>query len=160
MIAGEENLGDGPPAVDRRARFVQAEPIIHIVADRDAPEAIPDAERHTASQFEAWDMIAGVRNPELGGSPEFLDVLGVNYYWNNQWIHEGSHTPMGHLEHRALHSMLYELWQRYQRPIIITETGAEAVSAIGWLGYVGAEVRQARRMGAVILGVCLYPVMD
>ena len=40
-------------SVDARARFVQAEPIINIVADWGEPIAIPDAARHTASQFEA-----------------------------------------------------------------------------------------------------------
>jgi hypothetical protein len=56
--------------------------------------------------------------------------------------------------------MLYELSRRYDRPLLITETGAEAHAAIGWLGYVGAEIRQAQRMGASILGICIYPVMD
>ena len=46
-------------AVDARARFVHAEPIINIVADDEEPDAIPDAARHTASQFEAWDMLRG-----------------------------------------------------------------------------------------------------
>jgi beta-glucosidase/6-phospho-beta-glucosidase/beta-galactosidase len=56
--------------------------------------------------------------------------------------------------------MLYDLWLRYQRPIVITETGAEASASVGWLAYISAEVRQAQSMGANILGICLYPVMD
>ena len=66
----------------------------------------------------------------------------------------------GHPDHRPLHVMLRDLWQRYQRPILITETGAEAAAAVGWLGYVASEVRQAQRDGAEMLGICLYPVMD
>ncbi len=152
-------------AVDPSACFVQAEPMINISVNpvdktRDLAADTAAADAHTAAQFETWDMIAGRRNPELGGSPDLLEIIGVNYYWNNQWIHQGQHTPPGHLQHRALHTMLYELWQRYQRPILITETGAEANAALGWLAYVSAEVRQAQRMGAPILGICLYPVMD
>lgn len=150
---------------DPGARFVQAEPLIHISVDprdqtRDLVADAIAAAGHTAAQFETWDMIAGLRNPELGGSADLLDVIGANYYWNNQWLHQGPHTPLGHLQHRALHLMLHDLWQRYRRPIVVTETGAEGSAAAGWLAYVCAEVRQAQGMGAQILGICLYPVMD
>ncbi len=147
-------------AADPTARFVQAEPIIQISEDSAEPTAIAGAAKHTASQFEAWDMLAGMRDPELGGRSETLDIIGVNYYWNNQWIHEGDRTPPGHSLHRPLHLMLGELWVRYRRPILITETGAEAGPDIGWLGYVAAEVRQAQRLGTPVIGMCLYPVMD
>ena len=140
------------------ARFVQAEPIIHISTDE--PESIEAAARHTASQYEAWDLLAGVREPELGGGSNVLDMIGVNYYWNNQWIHKGDRTPPGHEHHRALNQMLLEIWERYQRPILITETGAECGAEFGWLGYIGAEVRQAHRLGVPVLGICIYPVMD
>ena len=151
-------------AVDSRARFVQAEPIIHIVpewADVETyPEIVEQTAAHTASQFEAWDMLAGRRDESLGGSEEDLDILGVNYYWNNQWVHGGDRKPPGHADHKPLHIMLLELWQRYQRPILITETGAEAGADVGWLGYIAAEVRQAIREGVPMAGICLYPVMD
>lgn len=142
------------------ARFVQAEPIIHIASDPRKPADRSFAALYTNSQFEAWDMIAGRTDPELGGGEELLDVLGVNYYWNNQWVHRGDRTPPGHPLHKPLHLMLLELWQRYERPLLITETGAEDGAAVGWLGYVAAEVRQAIRKGVPVLGICLYPVMD
>lgn len=146
--------------VDPTARFIHAEPIIQISAADDKPEDRDGAAQHTRSQFEAWDMLAGRQAPELGGGEQDLDVIGVNYYWNNQWIHQGDRTPPGHQLHRPLHLMLVELWERYQRPILITETGAEGDVAIGWLGYIAAEVRQAQRLGVPMLGICLYPVMD
>jgi beta-glucosidase/6-phospho-beta-glucosidase/beta-galactosidase len=150
--------------VDPRARFIQAEPIIHIVPNRKDikryPHIVEDTRRHTAAQYEAWDMIRGDGDEDLGGSPECLDLIGVNYYWNNQWVHGGDRTPPGHEDHRPLHLMLEDLWHRYGRPIVITETGAEAGAAVGWLGYIAAEVRQARRNGVEILGICIYPVMD
>ena len=146
--------------VDPAVRFVQPEPIIHISADPQRPEDRAFAAGYTASQFEVWDMLAGRREAELGGDETLLDVLGVNYYWNNQWVQKGDRTPPGHPLHVPLHQMLLELWQRYDRPIVITETGAEGAAGIGWLGYMAAEVRQARQMGVPILGICLYPVMD
>lgn len=141
-------------------RFLQVEPIIHISADPQKPQDAEAAARHTASQFEAWDMLAGRRDPELGGDAEALDLVGVNYYWNNQWIHEGERTPLGHPLHRPLHRMLADVWDRYHRPIVITETGVEGAAGAGWLGYVAAEARQAQMLGVEVQGLCLYPVMD
>ena len=65
---------------DPSARFVQAEPIIHIAADDEKPEDAEGAVRHTAAQFEAWDMIAGREAPELGGSEECLDMIELEQY--------------------------------------------------------------------------------
>ena len=140
------------------ARFIQAEPIINISAEN--KEDMDGAARYTESQFEAWDMLAGMSGEEPGGSSDTLDIIGVNYYWNNQWVHEGDRTPPGHELHRPLHEMLYALWRRYSRPIVITETGAERGSEFAWLGHVSAEVRQAQRMGVPVAGICIYPVMD
>ena len=158
-------------AEDPSARFVQAEPVIQIAGNSERPARTLAAEHHTEGQYEAWDMLAGragqgqtardatnAHEPE--GSPDCLDIIGVNFYWNNQWIDEGERTPLGHPLHRPLHLILQTLWSRYGRPILITETGAEASAAVGWLGYVAAEVRQALRLGVPVLGLCLYPVMD
>lgn len=41
------------------------------------------------SQFEAWDMLAGRMSSELGGSEDLLDIVGMNYYASNQWVHGG-----------------------------------------------------------------------
>ncbi len=146
--------------VDPSARFIQPEPIIQVSPDRRKPEDREFTARYTEAQYEVWDMLAGQREPQLGGDASLLDVIGVNYYWNNQWIHKGDRTPLGDPQHRSLHRQLLALWERYGRPILITETGAEGEAAAGWLGYVAAEVRQALRDGVPILGVCLYPVMD
>ena len=146
--------------VDPRARFLQCEPIIHIAGEHKKRHSRVAAARHTASQYEAWDMIAGRLAPELGGSEDCLDLLGCNYYWNNQWIHKGEVMPIGHPQHRPLHRMLLDLHERYRRPLVLSETGAESESAVGWLGMVCAEAREAMRRGADVQGICLYPVMD
>lgn len=150
--------------VDSRARFVQAEPVIQISANPLIPEGDADAKRHTDSQYEAWDQMRGdglhENDGSLGGSADALDIIGVNYYWNNQWIHLGERTPPGHYLHVPLHILLQRVWERYGRPIIVTETGSEDPDGVGWLGYVAAEVRQALRAGVPVEGICLYPVMD
>jgi beta-glucosidase/6-phospho-beta-glucosidase/beta-galactosidase len=142
------------------ARFVQAEPLIHVVPNPDMPETASGAEQHRRAQFEAFDMIAGRLAPELGGSEAHLDIVGVNYYSDNQMMRSGTTLPMGHPLYRPLRRLLGEVDARYGRPILISETGAEGGNAAGWLRYVGGEVRAAQRAGVSVQGICLYPVLD
>lgn len=147
-------------AVDARARFIQAEPLINIVHDLYRPEDRDPAEAYRLALFQAWDMLSGRLEPELGGSPAYLDIVGVNFYWDNQWIHNKYTIGLGHRQFVPLHQMLIEIWERYGRPLTIAETGAEGGNGPGWLSYVGGEIRRALRAGIPIEGICLYPVMD
>ena len=157
--------------VDPRARICHAEPIIHIAVDPDHPEEAAAAEGYRQSQFQAWDMISGRICPELGGRPEYLDVLGVNYYSNNQWIHQDPNTPKSqrrknvlllpsHPLHRPIREMLREVYERYRRPIFIAETGIEGDARPQWLRYIGQEARAAAALGVELEGLCLYPIID
>ena len=71
--------------VDRRARVVHVDPVIHVVPPVMRPDLTDAAARQRESQFESWDMLAGITAPELGGHPRYLDVMGVNFYHSNQW---------------------------------------------------------------------------
>lgn len=146
--------------VDARARFLQAEPLINILPRPGRAEDREPAEVHRMAQFQAWDMIAGRSDADLGGSEDCLDMLGANFYFNNQWFREAETIGFGHPLFRPFPDMLAELHARYRRPIVVTETGAEGASGPGWLRYVLGEIRRALREGLPILGVCLYPAMD
>ncbi|MBV9748477.1 MAG: beta-glucosidase, partial [Acetobacteraceae bacterium] len=146
--------------VEPRARFIQAEPLIHVVANPELPETAAGAAEHREAQFEAFDMVAGRLHPELGGSEAHLDIVGVNYYPDNQLVRGGVTVPLGHFLYRPLRRLLAEVHARYGRPMLLSETGAEGGNAAGWLGYVAGEVRAARRAGVPVEGICLYPVMD
>jgi beta-glucosidase/6-phospho-beta-glucosidase/beta-galactosidase len=157
--------------VDHSARIFHAEPIIHIAIDPDYPEEAPAAEAYRQSQFQAWDMISGRFWPELGGRPEYLDVIGVNYYSNNQWIHQDPNTPPSrrrkdmllppsHPLHRPVREMLSEVYERYRRPVFIAETGIEGDARPSWLRYIGQEARAAAAAGVQLEGLCLYPIVD
>jgi hypothetical protein len=51
------------------------------VPPADRPDLADEAAHETREDtFYAWDTIAGLRHPELGGSPETLDIVGVNCY--------------------------------------------------------------------------------
>jgi hypothetical protein len=143
--------------VDERARFVWCEPLIRVA--RTDPEHNEAADGHHNSQFEAFDMIAGRRDQDLGGRPELLDIVGLNYYPHNQWYFAGPTIPMGHHEYVDMHELIAAVHARYDRPMIVSETGAERNARAPWLHYVCEEVRQAMAEGAPILGVCLYPIL-
>jgi glycosyltransferase involved in cell wall biosynthesis len=146
--------------VDPRARFVHADPAINVVADPGRRHEFWAAEGHRQAQYQAWDMIAGVSWPQLGGSPGLLDIVGVNYYFNNQWIHGGPPIDIGHPQYRSLHRLLMEIHGRYGRPILLAETGIEFERRPAWLGYVAAELELARAKGVPMEGLCLYPVLN
>ena len=145
-------------AVDPRARFLHADPVIHIVPSHPAQEE--DAEVHRQLMFDAWDMIAGRRDQDLGGSPDCLDLVGVNFYSNNQWFHHGDTIRRGPPPYRPFGQILGEVWRRYGRPIVVAETGAERQEGPPWLNYVAAEIRSALDAGIPVAGCCIYPVMD
>lgn len=146
--------------VEPKARFLHAEPAIHIASYSRSAAVRRAAEMHRLSQFEALDMIAGRASPELGGRADHLDLVGVNYYPRNQWLHRGSTLPLGHHGYRPFAEMLEETFARYGRPIVIAETGAERSARASWLHYVCGEVRAAMRGGVPVEGICLYPVLD
>ena len=156
-------------AVVPEARFVEVDPIIHVVASSKHPEEIPDAEAYRQTQYQAWDMLCGRLCPELGGEPRFLDIVGVNFYPHNQWIYNLKNlrcirkfTPLGfrHPLHRPFREMLQEVHQRYRRPLLVAETGAETVRRARWLRYVGEESRQAMLNGVPLEAICLYPILN
>jgi hypothetical protein len=151
---------DGIRTVDRRARFITAEPLINVEGGLGDEHHIRGAETYRLSQFEVLEMLAGRMEPELGGAAEFIDIVGVNYYPDNQWYHTGPTIPLGHHAYRPLHDMLIEVHRRYGRPILIAETGAEGSGRPSWLHYVCAEVREAMEAGVPMEGICLYPIID
>ena len=145
-------------SVDPSCRLLWAEPLIHIAPVTKSDEDIAAAREATLTQYQAFDMIAGVMDPELGGSIDLLDIVGCNFYPHNQWRQHGATLPLGHHDYRPLAEMLEETWRRYGRPVIVAETGAEGSARAPWLHYVCQEVATARAAGAWIGGVCLYPV--
>jgi glycosyltransferase involved in cell wall biosynthesis len=146
--------------VDPKARFVHADPAINVVAARDRPSDFWAAEGHRQAQYQAWDMISGQAWPQLGGTPELLDIVGVNYYFNNQWIHGGTPIDIDHPQYRPLHRLLMEIYGRYGRPVMLAETGIEFERRPAWYGYVHEELEVARSKGVPIEGLCLYPILS
>jgi beta-glucosidase/6-phospho-beta-glucosidase/beta-galactosidase len=150
--------------VDRRARIVHVDPVIKVFPRRDRPDLVAEALQYEQSQFEAWDMLSGRTEPHLGGRPEYLDVMGLNFYHSNQWEHGGDRLRWED-EPRderwvPLHQLLAGLYQRYQRPICLGETSHFGSGRARWVREIGKEIAAALRAGVPVEGVCLYPVID
>jgi hypothetical protein len=147
-------------SVAPQARFITAEPLIHVAPNGRDRAAVDAADAYHAAQFEALDMLGGALEPELGGSPAMLDIVGLNYYPDNQWRLGGDVIPLGNHAYRPLRTLLKEAHERYRRPMLLAETGAEGTARASWLHYVGLETRAARRAGVPLQAVCLYPILD
>lgn len=147
--------------VDPDARILITDPAIHVVPQTDKPSARRAAELYRTSQFEAFDMLAGRREPELGGYPEAIDIIGLNYYFHNQWHHPSRRKiPLGHEVYRPLAEILSEFHQRYDRPLVIAETGIEDDERPDWFRYVCEQTSLARSNGVDVNGICLYPIVN
>ncbi|WFS01529.1 glycosyltransferase [Rhizobium tumorigenes] len=147
-------------AVDSRARFVHCDPIINVVTDPSRPWDAGVAGGHHQSQFQGWDLLSGRIWPQIGGDERYLDIIGVNYYFNNQWIHGGPPIDQGNQLYKPLSKLLAETYARYGRPILIAETGIENDRRASWFRYVSEEARRALQLGVPLEGLCLYPVVD
>jgi hypothetical protein len=140
------------------ATIIWAEPLIHVAPHDLRRSTVRRAEQNRNGMFEAYDWIMGRERPELGGDPSLVDLVGLNYYPHNQWYFKGPTIPMGHHEYRPLGDMLVEMAERYGKPLMLSETGAEGTGKPSWLHYVCSEVRDAMARGADIRGLCWYPI--
>jgi len=155
-VAGIEAIWD----VDPRARIVHTDPIIRAIAPPHRPDLIQAARDKNESQFQAWDMLAGRLEPQLGGHRRYLDILGVNFYPHNQWEIEGNTLTRSHPRWLDLHELLAGVYERYQRPLFIAETCGRGPTRGPWLGYIADQCVHALERGLPLEGVCLYPIID
>ena len=155
MAACEALLSELP-----NVKLVWPDPVIHIAGDPAIAGDVEAAEGYRRSMFETWDMASGRLHPELGGRPEFLQVIGVNFYDRNEWMNHGRTLHPGDQEYRPFHLILKEVWERYQVPIFISETGTENEQRANWFAVVADEVRLAIQQDVPVEGLCLYPILN
>ena len=155
-IAAVEAIRDVCPA----ARIAVAEPVINIFPQSGSPDHVRAAADHMDAQFEAVDFIAGRRRPELGGGAQYLDLVGINYYFNNQWIDHGRTVYLGDPLYRPPRELLALVHARTDRPLFVAETGTEGVGRAPWLHHIADEVAAAKDAGVPVGGLCLYPILS
>jgi beta-glucosidase/6-phospho-beta-glucosidase/beta-galactosidase len=157
-IAGIEAIWSACPG----ARIVNVDPLCRVVAPEDRPDRERDVEWfNTVAVFQSWDMLAGRLLPEAGGSLRHLDIVGVNYYWTNQWEIDRPGVPLERTDPRVapLSRLVRAVWERYGAEMIVTETSHVEHERPAWLREIGVEVGVMLDEGIPIRGVCLYPVL-
>ena len=156
-IAATEALWE----VNPNTRIAQIDPMINVLPEDPSNEQQRrDAESYRMSQYEAWDMLAGRHKPHLGGGEKYIDIIGGNYYVHNQWILGGSFIDQNSPRYRPFREMVKEVYDRYQRPLFIAETGIENDYRPRWFRYVATEVFEAMKAGVQVEGICLYPIVN
>ena len=142
-------------------RFVHTDPAIHVTTGKQDARAKRWAERYRRAQFQAFDMLCGKLEPEIGGKPEYLDIIGLNYYFHNQWFYPNRRKiTRGHALYRPPNEIFAEFYKRYNRPILIAETGIEDDERPEWFRFICEEAYIVQKRRVPIEGVCLYPIAN
>lgn len=144
------------------AVIVNADALCRVVEPLDRNDLSDDVQFFNQNAvFQAWDMLAGKSHPELGGSPKHLGVIGINYYWTNQWEIERNGFPLEDNDPRRwpLSRMINEVWERYRTDLLITETSHVGAKRETWLRELAGECEIVLRAGIPLHGVCIYPVL-
>ncbi|MGO4572260.1 glycoside hydrolase [Microvirga sp. 2TAF3] len=150
------------------ARIVNADPLCHVALPEDKPELHEEVhDFNNRLVFQSWDMLCGRLLPELGGSRAHLDVVGINYYWTNQWEWCTAPTAHGVIPPLAaddprrvkLGDLVRHVSKRYSGDLLITETTHVGDNRGPWLREVATEAETLLREGVPLHGVCLYPIL-
>ncbi len=143
-------------------RIVNIDPVC-----RAAPPAGEDVSEDVLIDFnerqvyEAWDMISGVVRPELGGSRKHLDIIGINYYWTNQWEygHPDRLLSEDDERHLSLSTLIRMVWNRYNTEIAVTETSHWDEARGPWMHTLAREASVSLLEGVPLVGMCIYPII-
>jgi hypothetical protein len=142
------------------ARIFQPEPVIRIVRSEKEPKTWARVVSDNLLQYQAWDMLTGRVWPSLGGKPEYLDVIGVNFYSDNQFMPDGTVIDRDDVQYTPFSEMLLDVWRRYKRPMFVSETGSEGDARAPWLRYVARECIHAMEAGCELHGLTLFPIVN
>jgi len=157
-IRGIDAIRDVCPA----ARIVNVDPICRVVVAGDDPAQVEHARRFNEEWvFEFWDIVSGRTRPDLGGTPAHLDIIGLNYYWTNQWQLGQEGVPLAADDPRrvSLAELVRSVWHRYGGEILITETSALGEARGPWIHELSLMAGQLLAEGVPLGGICLYPIL-
>src|SRR5690606_25042401 len=130
-------------AADPRARILHCDPIVHLISPDDDPTTNDETEALRTAQFQAWDMLAGRHEPELGGHPRYLVLIVLNYYHDNLQITGSTHRVRSLLHDRRrlrLDDMFQEFYERYHRTKLFAVTTHVGSVREAWINDVVSNV--------------------
>ena len=146
--------------VHPEAKIMLVEPLMRV---HPKPGEVPceSIKGFNEAQFQAMDMISGKLCPELGGDPSLIDFTGFNFYYNNQWEHCGETIGWCTARRRTpFYQLLKDAADRYNKPVVLSETGHFGEHRAQWLELITADCLTAMEMGVDLKGICIYPVLN
>jgi beta-glucosidase/6-phospho-beta-glucosidase/beta-galactosidase len=147
-------------SIDPAAKIMMVEPLIRVHPKAGEP-LCNDIIGFNEAQFQAMDMVTGRMCPELGGRPEYLDLAGFNFYYDNQWEHCGPRIGWAKEDRRTCFSeLLKDAYERYRKPVVLSETGHFKEDRAKWMKQITDDCIKAMRNGVDLRGICIYPVLD
>ena len=144
------------------ARIVNVDSLCRVVAPDGQPELQPECDDfNQIAVFQSFDMLSGRMLPELGGSAAHLDIVGVNYYWTNQWELNRTGVPLADDDGRrwSLGRLVRSVWERYGCEVLISETSHVGEMRAAWVREVAREAEGMLAARVPLRGVCLYPIL-
>ncbi|MEW6130865.1 MAG: glycoside hydrolase [Acidobacteriota bacterium] len=157
-IAGIEAIR----AANSQSRMVSVDPLCRVALPPNRPEMADAVQSfNDQSVFQSWDILSGRLFPELGGSPKHLDIVGINYYWTNQWEWGKTGKPLADTDPRrlSLRQLIAIVWERYRTEMLVTETSHVNDMRPVWLNEMTGEVEAVLNEEIPLRGVCLYPIL-
>lgn len=161
-IEGVERMKEADPTV----KIMTTEPLISITASdaSDQDCALKAVEKHN-EQYQVLEILTGKLCPELRGKPEYLDIIGVNFYYNNQWTYpDHKFIPWNDVVPnplwRSLDSLVNEVFINYGRPIVLSETSHSKEDRALWLEMISNDCLSLLKTGLPFFGCCIYPIID
>jgi|GEM_PF-237607 len=152
--------------VDAGVLILTTEPLVNIVPPLEAtPAEAEEARVAHLQQYQSLDILTGAICPELGGSADLVDLLGFNFYYNNQWLTNFEYfLPWLNEEPdprwRPLHQLLEEAYLRYEKPLVLTETSHPGEDRPAWISFIAEQCETLLQKDFPLYGVCLYPIID
>ena len=99
-----------------------------------------------------------VRPPaaRLGGSRACLDIVGINYYWTNQWELGKSDQALAPDDPRRLRlgALVRRVAQRYGGEVLVSETAALGSARADWIDELSRTAVELRAAGIKLSGMC------
>jgi quercetin dioxygenase-like cupin family protein len=151
--------------VDPGAQMLTVDPLVRLHAPLERPDLQAEADAFNDYVVtETFDLLAGWREPELGGTRAHLGIVGLNYYSGNQWTIGMPHEPQRSLDWDdprwvPLSELLAGVERRYGGPVVLAETGSSGESRASWIDFLASEAALALERGVNLQGICLYPIV-
>ena len=119
------------------------------------------AENYRLAQFEAFDMLAAEDELRLGGAATSgLDILGLNYYFHNQWRHPSRQRSNAGILNTGRCTSISRISRALWPADLDCRNRHRGRPACRLVKLHVNETQASISLGVAINGICLYPIVN